>query len=112
MFQSFLNQNIKKPKGRNEEEKRYSVNRQNSKPQTSYMQNRKEKANVERSFTRSEESSKQVINTMANFYQTKHEKKHVYDQMVENLKYDRPLTSSLRRKNYTVLGKETLNPIR
>lgn len=48
---------------------------------------------------------------MANFYETKHEKKFNYDQMVENLKYDRPLTTSIRRRNYTVLGKETLNPI-
>lgn len=31
--------------------------------------------------------------------------------MVKNLKYDRPLTSSIRRRNYTVVGKETLNPI-
>ena len=46
------------------------MNRQNtnSKPQTAYMKTRKEKVNVERSFTRSEESSKQVIKTMATFY--------------------------------------------
>lgn len=49
---------------------------------------------------------------MATFYETKHSKKMMYDEMVENLKYDRPLTSELRRKNYTVLGKETLNPIK
>lgn len=117
LFESFINKNFgKKLRPKNEhEDKRYALMRQNSgnysKPQTSQMNSRKEKANVERSFTRSEESSKQVISTMANFYETKHSKKSIYDEMVENLKYDRPLTSSLRRKNYTVLGKDNLDPI-
>lgn len=42
---------------------------------------------------------------MSNFYQTKHQKNNNFDRMHKNLKYDRPLTSSIRRKNYTVLGK-------
>lgn len=29
----------------------------------------------------------------------------MYGEMVENIQYDRPLTSSIRRKNYTILGK-------
>lgn len=63
------------------------------------------KSNVERSFTRSEESSKNMIDTMSSFYETKKEKKKVFDKMYKNLKYDRPLTSSIRRKNYTVYEK-------
>ena len=86
LFENFVNKDMKKIKSKNEqEERRYSsLHRQNtnSKPQTAYMKTRKEKINVERSFTRSEESSKQVIGTMANFYETKHSKKHIYDEMV------------------------------
>jgi hypothetical protein len=52
-----------------------------------------------------------MIDTMSDFYETKHTKKVVFDGMVKNLKYDRPLTASIRRKNYTVLGKDTLFPI-
>ena len=46
-----------------------------------------------------------MIETMGSFYETKRQKKQNFDRMVTNLKYDRPLTSSIRRKNYTVLGK-------
>lgn len=52
-----------------------------------------------------------MIETMSSFYETKHEKKHNFDVMFNNLKYDRPLTSSIRRKNYTILGKESMHPI-
>lgn len=52
-----------------------------------------------------------MIDTMSSFYEAKHEKKDNFNRMFKNLKYDRPLTSSIRRKNYTVLGKESLNPI-
>ena len=31
--------------------------------------------------------------------------------MVDNLKYDRPLTSNIRRRNYKVIGKESLSSI-
>ncbi len=46
-----------------------------------------------------------MIETMSSFYETKKEKKKVFDKMYKNLKYDRPLTSSIRRKNYTVYEK-------
>jgi hypothetical protein len=61
-------------------------------------------SNVERSFSRSEETSKRMIDTMSSFYETKHEKKRSFDRMCSNLRYDRPLTSSVRRRNYAVLG--------
>lgn len=32
--------------------------------------------------------------------------------MVDNLKYDRPLTSNIRRRNYKIIGKESLNSIK
>ena len=42
---------------------------------------------------------------MSAFYQTKHRKKSQYDELVENLKYDRPHTSNIRRRNYQVVDK-------
>lgn len=60
---------------------------------------------VDKCFVKSEYSSKDVIETMSQFYESKHSKKTEYDEMVDNLKYDRPLTSNIRRKNYKVIGK-------
>ncbi len=67
---------------------------------------------VDKCFTKSESSSKNVIDTMCQFYESKHSKKTEYDGMVENLKYDRPLTSKIRRRNYKVIGKESLSSIK
>lgn len=52
-----------------------------------------------------------MIETMSHFYETKHLKKNNFDVMFKNLKYDRPLTSSIRRNKYVVLGRDVLEPI-
>lgn len=57
-----------------------------------------------RTFTRSENCSKSVIETMSNFYHSKSAKITDYEKMVQFLKNDRPMTSSIRRKNYKVIG--------
>ena len=49
---------------------------------------------------------------MSAFYKTKQRKKSQYDEYVENLKYDRPTTSSIRRRNYHIVDKEGLNSIK
>ena len=65
-----------------------------------------------RTFTKSENCSKSVIETMSNFYQSKSVKKSDYEKMVQFLKNDRPMTSSIRRKNYKVIGQQQIKGVR
>ncbi len=49
--------------------------------------------NATRTFTKSENCSRDVIQTMSGFYNSKAKKKTEYKKMVLYLKNDRPLTS-------------------
>ena len=66
---------------------------------------------AERTFTKSEFYSKDVIGTMSNFYTTKQHKRDDYKKMVHYLKNDRPLTSDIRRRNYKVITTENIQEI-
>jgi hypothetical protein len=68
--------------------------------------------NAERTFTKSEHYSKEVIHTMSNFYDTKHGKRDDFKKMVHFLKSDRPLTSDIRRRNYKVITQDNVQEIR
>jgi hypothetical protein len=70
--------------------------------------NLKKQTNVEENFERfsesyiekSERSSIKIVKTMANFYNSKNIKKQQYNNMVEFYEHDRPLTNSIRRREY------------
>ena len=66
---------------------------------------------AERTFTKSEHYSKEVIGTMSNFYTTKQHKRDDYKKMVHYLRNDRPLTSDIRRRNYNVITSGSIQDI-
>lgn len=49
---------------------------------------------------------------MSGFYESKSAKKTDYESMVTYLKNDRPLTSSIRRKNYKLVGRQNIKGVR
>ena len=61
-------------------------------------------SNATRTFMKSENCSRDVIQTMSGFYNSKAKKKTEYKKMVLYLKNDRPLTSEIRRRNYKMIG--------
>ena len=68
--------------------------------------------NASKTFARSETCSKDVIDTMSGFYDSKASKKSEYKKMILFLKNDRPLTSDIRRRNYKMIGESQLKGVK
>lgn len=94
------------------EENNQALSLVRKKPITSLEGEKIQRESVEKCIQKSEQTSKSVIDTMSQFYRSKHSKKSEYEAMVGNLKYDRPTTSKIRRKNYKVIGRGSVQTIK
>ena len=51
-----------------------------------------------------------MVKTMEMFYNSRHQKDHEYDNMIDYYEHDRPLTNSIRRRQYGISIKSQKTP--